>query len=236
LCDYLIDVRLDIDDYWDNIKPLVDKAYSNGFISKNTIQKQKDFIVKEYESRIKRSGYGKRKKIIENLRIIKPSHKMIKRFKKEEEFFDILKKSRLEEIEEEKERRIAEVKSDIEKQVEKRKEKAKKDHNIDGARSVGVGIGVVIGIIASIGSGVAGFIILVILFPIAGNFIAIEIDRNIAASKVTITPEEEKDRDERIENIEEDIQNKIAHLDNEIRKEIFKKTDEKIDEIFGNME
>lgn len=235
LCDYLINVRLDIDDYWDNIKPLVDKAYSNGFISKNTIQKQKDFIVKEYESRIKRSGYGKRKKIIEILRIIKPSHKMIKRFKKEEEVFDILKNSRLEEIEEEKEKRITEVKSDIEKQVEKRKEKAKKDHNIDGARSVGVGIGVVIGIIASIGSGVAGFIILVILFPIAGNFIAIEIDRNIAASKVTITPEEEKDRDERIENIEEDIQNKIAHLDNEIRKEIFKKTDEQIDEIFGNM-
>jgi uncharacterized protein YeaO (DUF488 family) len=153
LCDYLIDVRLDIDDYWDNIKPLVDKAYSNGFISKNTIQKQKDFIVKEYESRIKRSGYGKRKKIIENLRIIKPSHKMIKRFKKEEEVFDILKNSRLEEIEEEKEKRITEVKSDIEEQVFQNKLKAKniarKNYieNNDTLLIVGVLVGAVVAIV-----------------------------------------------------------------------------------------
>ena len=80
-----------------------------------------------------------------------------------------------------------------------------------------------------------GFIAVYIIYFIV--IAAIEqIGKSNAALQITITPDEEKDRDERIENIEKDIQNKIAHLDNEIRKEIFKKTDEKIDEIFGNME
>jgi uncharacterized protein YeaO (DUF488 family) len=254
LCDYLIDVRLDIDDYWDNIKPLVDKAYSNGFISKNTIQKQKDFIVKEYESRIKISDYGKRKKIIEILRIIKPSHKMIKRFKKEEEVFDILKNSRLEEIEEEKEKRITEVKSDIEEQVFQNKLKAKniarKNYieNNDTLLIVGVLVGAVVAIVLTVNDegifnkvmdvifvipifsfigGAIGYLIGLLIGPIVAG--------DIASNKVSITAEEQKDMDKRIEQIEKDIQDKMANLDNEIRKEIFKKTDEKIDEIFGNM-
>jgi len=258
---YMIDIRLDVDDYWDNIKPLVDKAYSNGFISEDIIQKQKDFIVKECESRTKTSDYGKRKKIIEYLRIIEPSHKMIKRFEKEEKIFDFLKKSRLEEIEEEKEKRIAKVKEDVDEQVGKRKEKVRKEYYIgDEIHSdVGLALCICLGAIimaVSAGNSVDGFstgtiigaaILGAIVGGAIGGFavgnilglilspITTLICRGNAADKVTITPAEEKDREKRIENIEKDIQKKIANLDNEIRKEIFNKTDKQIDEMFGSI-
>jgi len=239
LCGYLIDIRLDVDDYWDNIKPLVDKAYSNGFISENTIQKQKDFIIKEYESRTKPSDYGKKKKIIENLRIIEPSHKLIKRFEKEEKLFDFLKKSRLKEIEDEKESRIAEVKSDINQKVQNRKIKARENYfaaesNKGNAGCLVAIIGGVIGAIIGTGDRFGAFVGFLILGYIAGyifSFIVKENGANKAENEVAITINEEKDRDKRIENIEEDIQDKISNLDNEIRKEISKKTQEQIDEM-----
>lgn len=235
LCNYLIDIRLDVDDYWDNIKPLVDKAYSNGFISENTIQKQKDFMVEEFESKAKTSDYGKKKKIIEYLRIIEPSHKLIKRFEKEEKIFDFLKKSRLEKLEEEKESRIAEVKSDIDQQVEKRKRKARNHYDAGNIGCLGavigaVLIGAIIGavITAITGAEFEGGILFgsIILGAISGSIFLIKIGKSTAAAQITITPAEEKDREKRIENIEKDIQNKITNLDNDIRKEIFKKTDE----------
>jgi len=237
LCDYLIDIRLDVHDYWDNIKPLVDKAYSKGIISENIIQKQKDFIVKECESRTKTSDYGKRKKIIEYLRIIEPSHKLIRRFEKEEKLFDFLKKSRLEEIEDEKESRIAKVESDIYLLARDRKGKARENYYAANEGNVGclvAIIGGVLGAIISAGDRFGGFVGFLILGYITGrifSFIVKEIGANKAANKVTITLAEEKDRDERIENIEIDAQHKIANLDDEIRGEISKKTKEQIDEI-----
>jgi len=237
LCAYLIDISLDVDDYWDNIKPLVDKAYSNGLISENVIQKQKDFIVKECESRTKTSDYGKRKKIIEYLRIIEPSHKMIKRFEKEEKLFDFLKNSRLEEIEDEKESRIAKVKSDIYQQVEARKTEAWKKYNAENKGNAGclvAIIGGVLGAIISAGDRLGGFVGFLILGYIVGFVFSLIVQgtgRSNAANKVTITSGEENEMEKRIENIEEDIQDKIGNLDNEIRKEISKKTKEQIDEI-----
>ena len=79
---------------------------------------------------------------------------------------------------------------------------------------------------------VVGLILGAIGGYIVFHIILKEIAKDNAANKVTITPAEEKDRDERIENIEKDIQSKIANLDNEIRKEILKKTDEQIDKEF----
>ena len=211
LCGYIIDIRLDVDDYWDNIKPLVDKA----------------------------------------LRIIEPSHKLIRRFEKEEKLFDFLKKSRLKEIEEEKENRIAEVKSDINQQVQNRKRKARKDYYDYSENDTVVGgcICVCLGaIIMAVGfsrngdSIIVGAIVGTILGTVVGIFvgpilgwiispITTEIGRSNAEDKVTITPDEEKDRDKRIKAIETDIKNKIANLDNKIRGEISKKTDEQIDKI-----
>ena len=241
LCEYIIDIRLDIDDYWDNIKPLVDKAYSSGLISENIIQRQKDFIVKECESRTKPSDYGKRKKIIENLRIIEPSHELIKRFEKEEKLFDSLKKSRLEEIEDEKESRIAEVKSDIYQQVQNRKIEARKNYYAAESNEGNAGclvaiIGGVFGAIIS-ADRFGGFVRFLILGYVAGrifSLIAKENGANKAENEVAITINEEKDMDKRIENIEKDIQDKIANIDNEIRKEISKKTKEQIDKKWKN--
>ena len=240
LCDYLIAIRLDVDDYWDNIKPLVDKAYSNGFISEDIIQRQKDFIVKECESRTKTSDYGKKKKIIEYLRIIRPSHKLINKFEKEEKLFDFLKKSRLEEIEDEKESRIAEVKSDIDQQVQKRKAKARKDYYVAESNKgnagclVAITVAVLGTIITASGDRFGAFFGYLIIGYVAGYIFSL-VKKENGASKIeyetVITPAEEKDREKRIENIEKDIQDKIANLGNEIRKEISKKTKEQIDEI-----
>jgi hypothetical protein len=58
-----------------------------------------------------------------------------------------------------------------------------------------------------------------ILFKIV-SFILKEKGRSDSANKFTITPYEEKDKEKRIENIEEDIQNKIANLDDKIRGEL----------------
>ncbi len=241
LCGYLIDVRLDVDDYWDNIRPLVDKAYSNGFISEDINQRQKDFIVKECESRTKTSDYGKKKKIIEYLRIIKPSHKLINKFEKEEKLFDFLKKSRLEEIEDEKESRIAEVKSDVDQQVQKRKIKARKDYYVAESNKgnagclVAITVAVLGTIIAESGDRFGAFFGLLIIGYVAGYIFSYTVKENGASKaeyEIVITINEEKDRDERIENIEEDIQNKIDTLDNKIEGEISKKTDEHIDKEF----
>jgi serine/threonine protein kinase len=227
LCAYIIDMKLDVDDYWDNIKPLVDKAYSKGIISEDIIQKQKKFIIKEYESRTKPSDYGKKKKIIENLRIMEPSHKLIKRFEKEEKLFDSLKKSRLKEIEGEKESSITEVKRDIYQKVQNRKMNEMKNYDaVSNKGNLGCSaaiIGAVLGAIIVVGDRFGGFVLFLIFGYVAGrifSFIAKETGRNNAVNMVTITSAEEKDRDERIENIEEDIQNKIANLDDKIRGEL----------------
>jgi hypothetical protein len=201
LCDYLIYVRLDIDDYWDNVKPLVDKA----------------------------------------LRSIAPSHKMIKRSKKEEKIFNVLKRPRLEELEEEKEKRIAEVKSDIEKQVKTRKAEARKNYYGANGRNTGylggiIGAGTIVAVYGAIlAKGVIGAILGAFVCWFVFGLIPEEIGRSNAANKVTITSAEEKDRDKRIENIEKDIQNKIAHLDYKIGGEILKKTDEEIDKMSGTI-
>jgi len=88
LCEFLIEIKLEVDDYWDNIKPLIDQAHTYSLIPESTIRKQKDFIIREYESKVKSSDYTKRKKIIENLRMVESSHPLVKRFEKEEELFE----------------------------------------------------------------------------------------------------------------------------------------------------
>ena len=241
LCEYIIDIGLDVDDYWGNIKPLVDKAYSNGTISEDIIQKQKDFIVKECESRTKTSDYGKRKKIIEYLRIVEPSHILIKRFEKEEKLFDFLKKSRLKEIEDERQNRIQKVKSDIYEQVEARKREAWQKYNAENKGNAGclvAIIGGVLGAIISAGNRFGAFVGFLILGYIIGFVFSLIVQgtgRSNAANKVTITSDEGYEMEKRIENIEEDIQDKIGNLDNEIRKDISEKTEEQIDKIFRSI-
>jgi len=242
LCEYIIDIRLDVDDYWDNIKPLVDKAYSNGFISENTIQKQKDFIIKEYEGRTKPTDYGKKKKIIENLKDIEPSHKLINKFEKEEKLFNFLKKLKLKEIEDERQNKIQEVKSDIYQQVEARKAKAWQKYNAENKGNAGCLVAIITGVIAAIinliGDRFGSFIVFLILGYIVGFVFSLIVQgtgRSNAANKVTITSAEEKNRDKRIENIEKDIQYKIDNLDNKIGEEISEKTEEQIDKIFRSV-
>lgn len=80
LLEYFMNIGMDIDEYWDKIKPLVDKANNRKILSENFIQKQKEFIIKEYENRIRLSDAAKQEKIIERLRTLEPNHKLIKRF------------------------------------------------------------------------------------------------------------------------------------------------------------
>jgi len=234
LCEFLIDMGLDVDDYWDNIKPLVDQAHTQGLIPESTIRKQKNFIIREYESKTKPSEYGTRKKTIENLRMIEPSHQLIKRFEKEKKLFDSLKRERLAEIKEEQERRIAKVKENILQQVEVRKATARKGYDAGASKEIsgclGIILGGIFGIIAAAGN--FSMIVGLIIGAIIGWAVCISmvnaIGESNAAKKVTITSYEEKDMERRTEDIEKDIEHQIDLLEDKLRGEISEMTDEQI--------
>jgi len=154
---------------------------------------------------------------------------------KEEKLFDILKESRLEKLDEDKQKGIAEIKWDVPEQVFQNKLEAnkiaRKNYNNSAPPGVGALIGVVVAIVLTVNdegifNKVMDVIFVIPILSFVGSWIGVAIGwvigpivaGYIAASKVSITDEEQKAMDKRIEQIEKNIQDKIANLDNNIRK------------------
>jgi serine/threonine protein kinase len=197
--------------------------------------------------------YKKRKKIIENLRMVEPSHPLVKRFEKEEKLFDYLKKEKLTELEKEKESRIAKVKKQISDQIAARQEKTRKEWRPtenNWTVQIGTLLCFLLGAYSLIYLGriaetdyshflnsspffaPLSYFIFIFVFPYLGYKVCFHIERvrskDIEASKVKITPDEKNEMERRIEEIEKDIAHQINHLDDQLREEISVMTDEQL--------
>ena len=181
------------------------------------------------------------------------SHRLIKRFEKEERLFPLLKEQIINELKINKGKRVEEVIQEINQRIEFRKEKAKKDYLEHIKYEIGSGwsfkTGRVLGGILGLGVwllwiwwvGESGrihentfqcfiiFPISIIVGIIIGGSIQRAIAISIAMSKVKIEPGEESEREQRIKGVEIDIKQKIDKLDDEIRNDIFTVTDNEID-------
>ncbi|MBC8552169.1 MAG: PQQ-binding-like beta-propeller repeat protein [Candidatus Brocadiales bacterium] len=75
---------ISVDDYWDKVKPRVDRAYTKGILSKEIIEKQNNFLIKNYESAILSGDNKTRKKMIHEIRTLDPSHSLVVGYDEEE--------------------------------------------------------------------------------------------------------------------------------------------------------
>lgn len=253
LVEYIIETKPDVDSYCDNIKPCVDMAYTKEIISEGVFKKQKDFLLKNYEDVIKQAivttDYKKKEEEIGKIRKLDPVHRLVRRHDNEGNLFPFLREKASKELEEKKNSDLEVVRRDIEERIEERKEKAKKKYRelhpytIGGTRVGCFGgiIGFWVGIICfniCYYNGISWFKALIVA-PLIFPFIFCWLGRGLvggirflkqyaeaekSAAQVTILPNEEME----IESVEKKFTQQIANLDIEIRKSIYKMTDEEV--------
>ena len=121
LIEYILQTTSNIDYYWNNIKPLADKAYNASVLKLETLENQKKFLINGYEKLIVNADFNIKKDIIAKLRQLNSSHKMVKRFDNEQKVFDILKIERTKKLKEEQNQRQNDVIREIDGRMKQRK-------------------------------------------------------------------------------------------------------------------
>jgi len=188
------------------------------------------------------SDYKKRKEIAEYyLEKEDPSHQLVQRFKKEDLLFITLKREKLNELEIEREDRIKKVSDNFEKKLDGYKEterdRAHTAFQSSGTKKFSGCLGMVIGgflgfVFGANTNTISGMffgpIIGAFIGSVVSNLIAQSISGNVAKSKVTLSSYEQTDKNKQVDDILNNVQQRIDLLDEEIRNTIAQMTDEEL--------
>ncbi len=141
--------------YWDNLKPTIEEAHENGFISNAVYSEHIGFLVNSLGEFVKHAVSATnpvlKKKYVDKIRTVKHDHYLVIRQEKEEALYEIQVKTMIEKLESEKNQKTMDADYEIDKEIKKKKKDA-----YDKGSKVDLDFGEFCGSVAGVGAVIGG--------------------------------------------------------------------------------